>query len=136
MSGASALTIAGRYGACRGDDRQPDDLLGAIAGVPPSEQDRLLWEHGEAVADHMANHFARRKRHLAASSGFARWQRAAAVAAALAVVALLVIAPLVLSIVLVAAITAAQLVIAIAARWRRPRVDAVSHAAIPARTGG
>ena len=72
MSGASALTIAGRSGGSRGDDRQPGDLLGAIADMPSSEQDRLLREHGEAVADHMANHFARLRPHLAASSGFAR----------------------------------------------------------------
>lgn len=133
MSGASTLTIAGRSGGGgRGDDRQPDDLLGAIADVPSSEQDRLLREHGEAVADHMANHFARLRPHLAASSGFARWQRAAGAAAALGAVALLVVAPLVLSIVLAAAITAitaAHVVIAVAARWRRPRAGAVSHAA-------
>jgi hypothetical protein len=57
MSGASTLTVAGRSGGC-GDDRPPGDLLGAIAGVPSGEQDRLLAEHGAAVADHMANHFA------------------------------------------------------------------------------
>ena len=132
MSGASTLTIAGRSGGSRDDDRQPGDLLGAIAGVPSSEQDRLLREHGEAVADHMANHFARLRPHLAASSGFALWQRVAGVTAALGAVALLVIAPLVLSVILVAAIaaiTAAHLVIAIAARWRRPRADAAGHAA-------
>jgi glycosyltransferase XagB len=132
MSGASTLTIAGRSGAGRGRDPQPDDLLGAIADVPSSEQDRLLAEHGEAVADHMANHFSRRAPHLAARSGFARWQRAAGVAAALGVVALLVIAPLVLLIVLagaITAITAAQVVIAVAARWRRPGGAAAGGAA-------
>jgi glycosyltransferase XagB len=131
MSGASTWTIAGRPGG-RGDERQPGDPLGAIADVPSSEQDRLLREHGEAVADHMANHFARLRPHLAASSGFARWQRAAGMTAALGAVALLVITPLVLSVILVAAITmitVAHLVIAIAARWRRPRADAAGHAA-------
>ena len=134
MSGASTLTIAGRSGAGRGRDPQPDDLLGAIAAVPSSEQDRLLAEHGEAVADHMANHFSRRAPHLAARGGFARWQRAAGVAAALGVVALLVIAPLVLLIVLagaIAAITAAHVVIAVAARWRRPPAAADGAAAVP-----
>ncbi len=134
MSGASTLTIAGRSGAGRGRDPQPDDPLGAIADVPSSEQDRLLAEHGEAVADHMANHFSRRAPHLAARSGFARWQRAAGVAAALGVVALLVVAPLVLLIVLagaITAITAAQVVIAVAARWRRPPAAAGRAAAVP-----
>ena len=126
------MTIAGRPDGARGDDRQPADLLGAIAAVPPSEQDRLLREHGEAVADHMANHFARLRPHLAASSGFARWQRAAGVTAALGAVALLVIAPLVLSIMLAAvitAITAAHLVIAVAARRRGPQAGAAGPAA-------
>ena len=70
----------------------------------------------------MANHFSRLRPHLAASSGFARWQRAAGGAAALGVVALFVIAPVVLWIALVAvvtAITAAHLVIAVAARRHR-----------------
>jgi glycosyltransferase XagB len=132
MSEASTLTIAGRSGGSHGDDPRPGDLLGAIADAPSSEQDRLLREHGEAVADHMANHFARLRPHLAASSGFARWQQAAGVTAALGAVALLVIAPLVLSVILagaIAAITAAHLVIAIAARRRRPRAGAAGHAA-------
>jgi len=132
MSGASILTFAGRSGNGCGDDRQLGDLLGAIADVPSSEQDRLLREHGEAVADHMANHFVRLKPHLAASSGFARWQRAAGVTAALGAVALLVIAPLVLSVILVAAITAitaAHLAIAVAARRHRPRAGAPGRAA-------
>ena len=123
MSGASTLTIAGRSGAGRGPDPQPGNALSAIADVPACEQDRLLAEHSEAVADHMANHFSRRTPHLAASSGFARWQRAAGVAAALGVIALLVIAPLVLLIVLagaITAITAAHVVIAVASRGRRP----------------
>jgi glycosyltransferase XagB len=135
MSGASSLTIAGRSAGGRGDDRQPDHLLGAIAAVPSCEQDRLLRVHCEAVADHMANHFARLRPHLAASSGFARWQRAAGLTAALGAVALLVIAPLVLWIMLVAvitAITAAHLVIALAARRRRPRAGAAGPAgAVP-----
>ena len=121
-------------GAGRGPDPQPGNALSAIAAVPPREQERLLAEHGEAVADHMANHFSRRAPHLAARSGFARWQRAAGVAAALGVVALLVIAPLVLLIVLAGAITlitAAQVVIAVAARWRRPPAAAGGAAAVP-----
>jgi len=132
MSGASTLTIAGRPGGGCGDDRQPGDLLGAIADAPSSEQDRLLREHGEAVADHMANHFARLRPHLAANSGFAWWQRAAGVAVAAGAVALFVIAPLVLWIALVTAITAitaAHLVIAVAARRRRPGPDAAGNAA-------
>ena len=132
MSGASTLTIAGRSGAGCGRDPQPGDPLAAIADVPSSEQDRLLAEHGEAVADHMANHFSRRAPHLAARSGFARWQRAAGVAAALGVIALLVTAPLVLLIVLagaIALITAAHVVIAVAARWRRPGGAAAGGAA-------
>ena len=67
----------------------------------------------------MANHFSRRAPHLAARGGFARWQRAAGVAAALGAVALLVIAPLALLIVLagaIALITSAQVV----DRGRRP----------------
>ena len=79
------------------DDQIPDDQsadpLRAIADVPAAEQDRLLWQHGEAVADHMANNFARRAPHLAARGGFAPWQRAAGAAAALGAVALLVIVP-------------------------------------------
>jgi glycosyltransferase XagB len=122
-------------GAGRGPDRQPGDPLRAIAAVPPAEQDRLLVEHGEAVADHMANHFSRRAPHLAAASGFAWWQRAAGAAAAAGVVALLVIVPAVLSIVLggvIAVITAANLVIAVAARWRRPGGAAAGQvAAVP-----
>ena len=116
----------------RRPDPQPGNALSAIAAVPPREQDRLLVQHGEAVADHMANHFARRAPHLAARSGFAWWQRAAGVAAALGVVAMLVIAPLVLLIVLagaITAITAAQVVIAVAARWRRPGGAAAGGAA-------
>jgi len=119
-------------GARRGPDPRPGDPLSAIAAAPPGEQDRLLRQHGEAVADHMANHFSRRTPHLAASSGFAWWQRAAGAAAALGAVALLVIAPLVLSIILagaIAAITAANVVIAAAARWRRPRTDPAGPAA-------
>ena len=119
-------------GAGRGPDPQPGTALSAIAAVPPREQDRLLAEHGEAVADHMANHFSRRAPHLAARSGFARWQRAAGVAAALGAVALLVIAPSVLSIILagaIALITAAHVVIAVAARWRRPGGAAAGGAA-------
>jgi hypothetical protein len=38
----------------------------------PLPVSRLLREHTDAVADHMANHFSRRAPHLAASSGFAR----------------------------------------------------------------
>jgi cellulose synthase/poly-beta-1,6-N-acetylglucosamine synthase-like glycosyltransferase len=119
-------------GARRGPDPKPNDPLRAIAAVPPSEQDRLLWEHGDAVADHMSNHFSRRTPHLAAASGFAWWQRAAGAVAALGAVALLVIVPSVLSIVLagvIALITAAHLVIAIAARWWRPGGAGGGHAA-------
>jgi glycosyltransferase XagB len=122
-------------GARRGPDPEPGDPLSTIAAVPHSEQDRLLAEHGEAVADHMANHFSRRAPHLAARSGFARWQRTAGPAAAAGAVALLVIAPLVLSVILagaIALITAAHVVIAIAARWRRPgRAAASPAAAVP-----
>jgi len=94
--------------------------------MSPPEQDRSLREHGEAVADHMANHFSRRTPHLAASSGLASWQRTAGLAAGLGAVALLVIAPSVLWIILVAAIamiTLAHLVIAIAAGRRTPGTD-------------
>ena len=124
MSLLSSPASAERSDPGRGADPLREGPLATIADVSPSEQDRLLREHGEAVADHMANHFSRRTPHLAARSGFAWWQRAAGVAAALGVVALLVIAPLVLLIVLtgaITAITAAQVVIAVAARWRRPR---------------
>jgi cellulose synthase/poly-beta-1,6-N-acetylglucosamine synthase-like glycosyltransferase len=122
MSVAGNPAISEPSGACRAAGPQPGDPLSAIAAVPPSEQDRLLREHSDTVADHMANHFSRRAPHLAARSGFARWQRAAGAAAALGAVALLVIVPAVLSIVLagvIALITAAHLMIAIAARWRR-----------------
>jgi hypothetical protein len=118
----------------------PGNPLAAIADVPSREQDRLLWQHGEAVADHMADHFARRPPHLAARS-FARWQRAVAVA--LAAMVLLAIASAVLSAMLAAAIaliTAAHVVIAVAARWHRPRAAtggpaaAVPDAAVPSYT--
>jgi glycosyltransferase XagB len=95
-------------------------------------QDRLLREHTDEIADHMANHFSRRAPHLAAKSGFASWQRAGGVAAGLGAVALVVIAPLLLSIVLagvIALITAAQLMIAVAARWRRRGGASGAHAA-------
>ena len=132
MSLLSSPASAERSGPGRGADSLREGPLATIADVSPCEQDRLLAEHGEAVADHMANHFSRRAPHLAARSGFARWQRAAGVAAALGVVALLVVAPLVLLIVLAGAITvitAAQVVIAVAARWRRPRAAAPGRAA-------
>ena len=124
MSLLSSPASAGRSDPGRGADSLREGPLATIADVSPCEQDRLLREHGEAVADHMANHFSRRAPHLAARSGLAWWQRAAGVAAALGVVALLVVAPLVLLIVLAGAITvitAAQVVIAVAARWRRRR---------------
>ena len=134
MSLLSSPASAERSDPGRGADSLREGPLATIADVSPCEQDRLLWEHGEAVADHMANHFSRRTPHLAANSGFAWWQQAGGAAAALGAVALLVIAPVVLSIVLVAAITvitAAQVVIAVAAR-RRPRSDAVGDAgAVP-----
>ena len=132
MSVLSSPAITGRPGTCPGPDPEPGDPLAAIAAVPAREQDRLLAERGEAVADHMANHFARRAPHLAARSGFAAWQRAAGVTAVLAAVALLVIAPLLLSIILAAAIaliTLAHVVIAIAARWRRPGATTPARAA-------
>jgi glycosyltransferase XagB len=90
-------------------DRAPDpraaDPLSMIAGAPAAEQDRLLWEHSDLVADHMANHFSRRTPHLAANSGFALWQRFAGGAAAFGSFALLVVAPTISSILLVSAIT-------------------------------
>jgi glycosyltransferase XagB len=132
MSLLSSPDIIDRSGAGRGADPHLGGPLATIADVPSGEQDRLLREHGETVADHMANHFSRLRPHLAANSGFAVWQRAAGVAAAAGAVALFVIAPAVLWIVLVAAITAitaAHLVIAIAARRRRPGRSAASYAA-------
>ena len=134
MSAPTISTITEQSDAYRGPDLDPDSPLSMIAAMSSCEQDRLLGEHGEAVADHMANHFSRRAPHLAARSGLAWWQRAAGVAAALGVVALLVIAPLVLLIVLagaITAITAAQVVIAVAARWRRPPAAAGRAAAVP-----
>src|SRR5271154_5059674 len=139
----STTTIAEQPGACRGPDFHPGNPLNTITAMSSCEQDRLLVEHSEAVADHMANHFSRRSPHLAASSGIALWQRAAGVAAALGAMALLVIAPLILWIVLTAAITAitlAQVVIAIASRGRRPgtgapgRAPAVPDAGLPSYT--
>ena len=123
MSVPSIPQVAEQSGACRGPDPDPGHRLGTMAAMSSSEQNRLFGEHGEVVADYMANHFSRRTPHLAASSGFALWQRVGGVVAALGCVALLVIAPSVLAIVLVAAITAitlAHVVIAIASRWRRP----------------
>jgi glycosyltransferase XagB len=135
MSLLSSPTITERSDAGRGASSHPEGPLATIADVPSGEQDRLLREHGEAVADHMANHFSRLRPHLAANSGFAGWQRAAGVAAAAGVVALFVIAPAVLWIALVAVIatiTAAHLVIAVAARRRRPGPRGVGTvAAIP-----
>ena len=119
---SNTLTIAGRSGAGRGTGGHGEGPRAMIAEVPSGEQDRLLREYGEAVADHMANHFAQRAPHLAAKSGFTRWQRAAGVAAALGVIALGVVAPAVLSITMIAVITVitfAHLVIALAARRRR-----------------
>ncbi len=135
MSGASTLTIAGRSGA----GVHGAGPLATIAEVPSGEQDRLLREHGEAVADHMANHFARRAPHLAASSGLTRWQRAAGVPAALGVIALGVVAPAVLSITMIAVntvITFAHLVIALAARRRGgpDTAPAVADADLPSYT--
>ena len=130
ISAPSISAITGQSGAYRGPD--PDSPLGTIAAGSSAEQDRLLGEHGEVVADHMANHFSRRAPHLAANSGFALWQRAGGVVAALGCVALLVIAPLVLSVILagaIALITAAHVVIAVAARWGRPSAAAPGHAA-------
>jgi len=130
ISAPSISAITEQSGAYRGPD--PDSPLGTIAAGSPAEQDRLLGEHGEVVADHMANHFSRRAPHLAANSGFTRWQRAGGVVAALGCAALLVIAPLVLSVILagaIALITAAHMVIAIASRWRRPGTGAPGHAA-------
>ena len=132
MSLLNSPAITERPGVCRGPDPDPGNALATIAGAPPGEQDRLLRQHGEAVADHMANHFSRRAPQLAARSGLAWWQRSAGVAAALGSVALLVIAPSVLSIILagaIALITAAHLVIAVAARWRRPRAGGPGGAA-------
>jgi glycosyltransferase XagB len=132
MSLLSSPAITERSDASRGASSHPEGPLATIADVSSGEQDRLLWEHGEAVADHMANHFSRLRPHLAANSGFAGWQRAAGVAAAAGLVALFVIAPSVLWIALVAAIatiTAAHLVIAVAARRRRPGPGGVGTAA-------
>ncbi len=130
ISAPSISAITEQSGAYRGPD--PDSPLGTIAAGSSAEQDRLLGEQGEVVADHMANHFSRQAPHLAANSGFALWQRAGGVVAALGCVALLVIAPLVLSVILagaIALITAAHMVIAIASRWRRPGTGAPGHAA-------
>jgi hypothetical protein len=44
MSGASALTIAGRTGAGRSAGVHGEGPLATIAEVPSGEQDRLLWE--------------------------------------------------------------------------------------------
>jgi len=127
-------------GPRRAPDDQPihdqtTDPLSAIADAPPAEQDRLLWEHGDAVADHMANHFAHRTPHLAARSGFMSWQRVAGAAAAAAGIALLVIMPSVLAVALagvIALITAAHLMIAVAARSRRRGKAGDGHpAALP-----
>jgi glycosyltransferase XagB len=134
MSLLSSPTVTGRPVPGHGADPGAGGPLAAIADVPPGEQDRLLREHGEAVADHMANNFARLRPHLAAKSGFARWQRAAGLAAAAGVVAWFVIAPSLLWIALVAAITmitAAHLMIAVAARRRGPGSSAVGAAAVP-----
>ena len=128
-------TITEQSGACRGPDPHREDPLNTIAAMSTCEQDRLLAEHGEVVADHMAYHFSRRSPHLAANSGVALWQRAGGVVAALGAVALLVIAPLILWIILTAAITAitlAHVVIAVASRWRRPGTGAPGGApAVP-----
>lgn len=64
-----------------------------LGAVPAAVQDRLLAEHADRIADHMANHFARRSPTLSARSGFARWQRVAGVALVLIVGAAVVITP-------------------------------------------
>lgn len=48
--------------------RVSPDPLSMIAGASAAEQDRLLVEHSDLVADHMANHFSRRTPHLAAKA--------------------------------------------------------------------
>ena len=121
MSETSSVTITGQRPEGREPGAHTDDPLSGIDSMPAAEQDRLLWEHGELVADHMANDFSRRAPHLAASSGFALWQRAAGVAVAIAAIGLLVVMPSVLSILLVAAITLitlTHLLIAVASGWR------------------
>ena len=105
MSMTSMSPITGTAVGDRAPDPRPADPLSLIGGAPTAEQDRLLWEHSDLVADHMANHFSRRTPHLAAKTGFALWQRIAGAAAAFGCLALLVLAPTILSIVLVSAIT-------------------------------
>ena len=105
MSVTSMSPITGTAVGDRAPDPRPADPLSLIGGAPTAEQDRLLWEHSDLVADHMANHFSRRTPHLAAKTGFALWQRIAGAAAAFGCLALLVLAPTILSIVLVSAIT-------------------------------
>jgi len=43
----------------------------------PREQDRLLIQHGEAVADHMASHFSRRAPQLGSPAPASGWSDAA-----------------------------------------------------------
>jgi glycosyltransferase XagB len=105
MSVTSMSPSVGSAGAERPPAVVSPDPLSMIAGVPTAEQDRLLVEHSDLVADHMANYFSWRTPHLAAKSGFALWQRIAGATAACGSLALLVIAPTILSILLVAAIT-------------------------------
>jgi hypothetical protein len=40
--------------------------LSTVATMSAFEQQRVLWQHSDLVADHMANHFSRRSPHLAA----------------------------------------------------------------------
>jgi glycosyltransferase XagB len=121
MSETSSVTITNPRGEAREPGAYAAGPLRAITSMSASEQDRVLWEHGDLIADHMANDFSRRAPHLAASSGVELWQRIGGAAGAVGVVGLLAVMPSVLSIVLVAAITLITLthvVIAVASGWR------------------
>jgi glycosyltransferase XagB len=116
-------------------DVDTEVLLSTMHTLPPAEQDEMLWQHGEPVADQMANEFSRRLPHLAAKSGFAAWQRVTGAAAAIGAVTLLAVAPTILSIILVSAITAITLthvlIAALPGRGRYARRGSSQPAAVP-----
>jgi len=108
--------------SCDKTDRQA--ILDVVAAAPADEQDRLLYEHGELIADHMANGFADQAPEMAAKIGFADWQRRAGVACAVAAIGLVAVAPVIMSAALVGVIcviTVVHVLIALAPGGRRSR---------------
>src|ERR1700733_2663928 len=115
-------------------DAGAEGALSSIASLSSDEQKRMLHQHSDLIADHMANHFSRQSPHLAANSGHALWQRFSGLGAACAVVAMVVIAPSILSILLIAMITLVTLThvaISLAPARQQSTKRAGVHPAVP-----